>query len=155
MNGTTASLLDIHWLLEETTQRRASERKLDMEGSLLVKRYLEMDVPYRLQQLKEFAESLEEVDLAMGELPQTLEKLVSERERLFTWVQAGPDEGEGDKEPGSRALDELASFTEELDSVGKELDRQAYDFLLEFIRNSKLPKEMAAALLEGEEASHL
>jgi hypothetical protein len=152
--GATASLMDIHWLLEETMQKRAGERTLDAEGGMLVRRYLEMEVPYHLRQLREFVEALEEVGLDVDGLPQTLEKLESERDRLFNWVQAGPHEGEGD-EARSKGIEELASFKEQLDSEGEELDRRAYDFLIEFIQNNKLSKELATALLEGEEASHL
>lgn len=150
--GATASLLDVHWLLQETMQRKGGERALDVEGGSLVKRYLEMEVPYRLQQLKEFVEALEEVGLDAGGLPQTLEKLGSEREGLAARVQAGPGEEEVS---AADTIEELTGFTEQLDSLGKELDRHAYDFLVEFIQNSQLSKELAAALLEGDEASQV
>ncbi len=154
MKGVTASLLDIEWLLEQTTQAGKNEVGLDMEGGLLVKRYLEMEVPYRTQQMKEFLGALEEAGLSVGELPQTLEKLESERESLLARVQAEPGGGD-DRGAAKVELRELAGFARRLDSVGKELDRQAHEFLVAFIQNSRVSKEMATTLLGGEEAAGL
>jgi hypothetical protein len=146
--GVTASLLDIEWLLDQT---KASEGVLGRETHSLVERYLEMEVPYRMQQLKEFLEAVEGVGLDVGGLPQTLEKLESERERQAAWVRAGPDEqGEGGEEAG-KVLEGLTDFAKQIDSVGRDLDKQAYDFLVEFIQNSRLSKELANSLLEREE----
>jgi hypothetical protein len=144
--GVTASLLDIQWLLDQT---KASDGVLGRETHSLVERYLEMEVPYRMQQLKEFLEAVEGVGLDVGGLPQTLEKLESERERQAAWVRRGPE----DQEEAGKVLEDLTSFAKQLDSVGKDLDRQAYDFLVEFIQNSRLSKELANSLLEREEVA--
>jgi hypothetical protein len=148
--GVTASLLDIQWLLDQTT---ANEGVLGKETRSLVERYLEMEVPYRMQQLKEFLEAVEGLGLDVGELPQTLEKLESERERQAAWLRAGPDDqGEG-REEARNVLEDLTGFAKQLDSVGKDLDKQAYDFLVEFIQNNRLSKELANSLLEREEVA--
>jgi hypothetical protein len=148
--GVTASLLDIEWLLDQT---KVNEGVLGRETHSLVERYLEMEVPYRMQQMKEFLEAVEGVGLDVGGLPRTLEELESERKRQAAWVRAGPDEqGEGREEAG-KVLEELTDFAKQLDSVGKDLDKQAYDFLVEFIQNSRLSKELANSLLEREEVA--
>ena len=148
--GVTASLLDIQWLLDQTT---ANEGVLGRETHSLVERYLEMEVPYRMQQLKEFLEAMEGLGLDVGGLPQSLEKLESERERQAAWLRAGPDDqGEGSEE-ARNVLEDLTGFARQLDSVGKDLDKQAYDFLVEFIQNNRLSKELANSLLEREEVA--
>ena len=148
--GVTASLLDIQWLLDQT---KASDGVLGRETHLLIERYLEMEVPYRMRQLKEFIGAVEGVGLDVGGLPQTLEKLESERERQAAWVRGGPeDQGDGREEAG-KVLEDLTSFAKQLDTVGKDLDKQAYDFLVEFIQNSRLSKELANSLLEREEVA--
>ncbi len=146
--GVSASLMDIQWLLGQI-QEGKNEGNLGKEGELLVKRYLEMEVPYRLEQMKEFLEALEEGGLDVGELPQSLEKLASERERLLAQVQTQQSEGEA----AGLTPEALAGFAEQLDSMGKGLDRQAHDFLLTFIQTNKVSRELANSLLEGEEAA--
>ncbi len=147
--GVTASLMDIQWLLEQTIRGGKDEGVLDREGGLLVGRYLEMDVPSRLQQMKEFLEAMEEAGVDAGGLPQALEKLESNRGGLLARVQAESEE----MNTARVALDELAGFAKRLDSMGKDLDRRAHDFLLAFIRSSKVSRELAGSLLEGEETA--
>ncbi len=146
--GVSASLMDIQWLIGQI-QEGKNEGALGKEGELLVKRYLEMEVPYRLDQMKEFLEALEEAGLDVGELPQSLEKLASERERLLTRVQTQQSEGEA----AGAVPEELAGFASKLDSMGAGLDKQAHDFLLTFIQTNKISRELANSLLEGEETA--
>ncbi len=108
-----------------------------------------MDVPSRLQQMKEFLEAMEEAGVDAGGLPQALEKLESNRGGLLARVQAESEE----MNTARVALDELAGFAKRLDSMGKDLDRRAHDFLLAFIRSSKVSRELAGSLLEGEETA--
>ena len=149
--GVTASLLDIQWLLDQM-RARADEGSWDRETHQLVKRYLEVEVPYRVQQMKELLGALEEVGNRGDVLPQKLEELESERERQVAWVGAEPEEG-SEGEAAKKALEDLAGFTRELDSAGKELDRLAHDFLVSFIQSNRLSKELADSLLEREEAA--
>ncbi len=147
--GVTASLMDIQWLLEQTMRGGKNEGVLDREGGLLVGRYLEMEVPSRLQQMKEFLEAMKEAGVDVGGLPQGLEKLESDRGGLLVRVQAESEE----RDTARVMLNELAGFAKQLDSAGEELDKRAHDFLLAFIRNSKVSRELAGSLLEGEEAA--
>lgn len=150
--GVTASLLDIEWLLDQTKKTKAEKEAWDKGTRLLVERYLEMEVPYRVQQMREFLEALEGVGVAVDDLPQKTEGLESERERQAAWVGAEREDG-GEGEAAERVLDDLTGFAKQLDSVGEELDRRARDFLVAFIENNKLSKEMASSLLEREEAA--
>ncbi len=150
--GVTASLMDVQWLLEQTMKGRKNEGVLDREGDLLVERYLEMEVPYRLQQMKEYLTALGEAGQDAGEFPQALEKLEAERGRLLARVRSQQRESE-DKDRAKGVPEELAGYAGQLDSIGKELDKQAHDFLLTFIQNSRVSRELARSLLEGEEAT--
>lgn len=148
--GVAASLLDIQWMLDETSQTKADLGALDRETHMLVRRYLEMEVPYRMQQLKEFLRALEGVGIAVEDLPQKLEGLEKERERQALLV--GPEPGERSESAGAKEeIEELTKFARELDSVGEELDGRAYRFLVAFIEENKLSKELASSLLEREE----
>lgn len=150
--GVSDSLLDIRWLLDQTTEAKDAAGRLDTEGGLLVRRYLEMEVPYRLQLTKEFLEAQEEAGLSTGELSQSLDKLESGRERLLAWVQTGLSPPEEDEEATRKMIEELASFSKQLDSVGSELERQAHDSLLAFVQTNKVPREVAATLVDLDEA---
>lgn len=143
MKGVAFSLLDIQWLLDQTMQARKGAA-LDAEGDRLVRRYLEVEVPFRMQQMKEFAEALEEAGAAAGEI-QALEELESEQARILSRVQNWQDEEE------EGAPRELADLAKRLDSAGEELDKRAHDFLVEFVRSSKVSREVVNTLLGGEE----
>ncbi len=152
MKGVTASLMDVRWLLEQTMKGSKNEGVLDREGDLLVERYLEMEAPYRLRQMKEYLTALGEAVRDVGEFPQALEKLEAERGRLLARVRNQRNENE--ETGAARGVpEELAGYAEQLDSMGKELDRQAHDFLLTFIQTNRVSKEVARSLLEGEEAT--
>jgi len=148
----TASLLDIQWLLDQAMKAREEEGTLDRESRMLVKRYLEMEVPYRTQQMKEFLEALEDVGVSVDNLPLKLEELELERERQAAWAGLGPED-RNEKEEARKVLEDLTSFAKQLDLVGTELDRLAYDFLMEFIQSNKLSKELANSLLERDEVA--